>query len=63
MKKQPPTVKTIGGLTVSVATEAYPHWTRIADRGTVVIALGHEEARDLHYALTRVIAFLDARGV
>jgi hypothetical protein len=61
-----PKEKTIGGaITVSVDYSGYPRWTRIKDdRGNWVATLNEEEAHDLHYAMTRIVAFLeDARQV
>lgn len=53
-----PTKKTVAGVDVAVDREGWPHWTRLS-RGSVTWTFSHEEARDLHYALTRIVAFLD----
>lgn len=57
----PPTEKKIGDISVSVAEHGYPHWTRINHGYGHQILLGEEEARDLLYAMQRIVAFLDAK--
>jgi hypothetical protein len=54
-----PTVKQIGQVQVSVSPRGYPYWTRI-ESPDVHLSFGHEEARDLLYAMQRIVAFLDA---
>ena len=46
-------------LSVSVTEHGWPHWTTIRLRQDS-IGLRPEHARDLHYALGRIVAFLDA---
>lgn len=55
-----PTRKQIGQVTVAVDQGGYPYWTRI-NYENGCISLGHEEARDLLYAMQRIVAFLDAK--
>jgi hypothetical protein len=55
-----PTAKHIGQMTVTVDSAGWPYWTRlVTHEGT--ITLDHEEARDLHYAMQRIVAFLDGK--
>jgi hypothetical protein len=57
-----PTEKKIGQATVSVLRDGHPYWTHIEfENGR--ITLGHEDARDLLYAMQRIVAYLDFRGV
>ena len=54
--------RTIGDITVYTQEDGWPHWTQITFRGGLQTdVLSHEEVRDLHYALTRVVALLDAK--
>ncbi len=56
-----PTDKKINdSLKVSVSTQGYPYWTYLEVDG-VRLALEHEEARDLLYAMKRIVAFLDSK--
>lgn len=57
-----PTPKTIGQATVTVTPSGYPFWTRI-DTDKASILLGHEEARDMLYAMQRIVAYLDFKNV
>jgi hypothetical protein len=56
-----PEPKNIGDVTVSVDYNGWPRWTRLnirnGERGAFIF--NEEQARDLHYALTRVVEFLD----
>ena len=54
-----PSTKTIGQLTISVDYQGYPRWTRITDKNGYVFIFNEEEAHDLHYALSRIVEFLD----
>lgn len=56
-----PSVKKIGTVSVTISEHGWPHWTRIerTDREGVCIMLGHEQARDMLYAMQRIVAFLD----
>jgi hypothetical protein len=55
-----PKDKTISNLNISVDFNGWPRWTRITATDRLWVAvLNEEEARDLHYALTRIIAFLE----
>ena len=54
-----PTTKRIGDVSVRVEAHGWPYWTRIDGRD-VNWLLNHEEARDLLYAMQRVVAWLDA---
>lgn len=57
----PPPLKKIGyGTTISADSDGYPVWTRLSVRDGHA-TFGEEEVRDLHYALTRIIAYYDAR--
>lgn len=53
-----PDNKTIGDLRISVDGQGWPRWTRITVSGGTVI-LNEEQAHDLHYALSRIVQFLD----
>jgi len=53
-----PTPKTISGVCVRVDQCGWPRWTRF-DGERVNWILNEEEARDLHYALSRIVEFLD----
>jgi hypothetical protein len=57
-----PTTKTIGPITASVSEPGYPYWTHIEHRDGR-IGLGHEDARDLLYAVQRIVAYLDEKKV
>lgn len=53
-----PTEKTIANVTVSVRRGGWPHWVDM--RGAAFAwTLNHEEARDLLYAMQRIVAFID----
>ena len=55
-----PTEKQIGSVSVAVDYNGWPRWTRFKHKnGTWGPIFNEEETRDLHYALTRIIAFLD----
>jgi hypothetical protein len=56
-----PTEKAIGAFSISVDSQGWPRWTRIRNRANDqwFMVLNEEEARDLHYALTRIVDFLD----
>lgn len=59
-----PTPKRAGDVTISVDQRGYPYWTRIegvVGLNTAYISLNHDEARDLLYAMQRIVAFLDNR--
>lgn len=53
-------------MSVSVSEQGYPYWTNITIRDMragqdVRTNLHHEEARDLLYAMQRIVAFLDSK--
>lgn len=50
--------KTIGDLSVSVDYNGYPRWTRFVGPG-ISFSFDEEQVRDLHYALSRIISFLE----
>jgi hypothetical protein len=56
-----PKPKSIGDMSISVDMNGYPRWTRInvtnGERGSFIF--DEEQAHDLHYALSRIVAFLD----
>lgn len=61
-----PTPKTIGDITVTVDERGWPFWTRInipsgLNGVTYGISLNEEQAHDLHYALSRIVEYLDDR--
>lgn len=56
-----PATKTIGNLSISVDYNGYPRWTRfsIGNGEQGIFILDEEQAHDLHYALSRIVEFLD----
>jgi hypothetical protein len=55
-----PTPKAIGKWRITVdGPESHPRWTRISSPSGSVI-FDEEEAHDLHYALSRIVVYLDA---
>ncbi len=56
-----PTDKKINRAHVTVDEGGLTHWTRISFDGAM-LSLGHEEARDLLYAMQRIVAYLDSKG-
>ena len=56
-----PTTKTIGPIKyLSVDDHPSCNWTRF-ETETGFFILNPEEARDLHYAMSRIVAFLDTK--
>jgi len=56
---QHPTTKRIGNnFNIRVDEYGYPYWTRMMGK-EVNCSLNQEEARDLLYALQRIVAYLD----
>lgn len=53
-----PSNKRVGEFDISVDFNGYPRWTRIAARDAMFI-FDEEQTRDLHYALSRIVEFLD----
>lgn len=53
--------KETGRFTVETWTEGWPLWIKIEDsaHGTELRLLDPEDARDLHYALGRILAQID----
>ena len=49
----------IGRLEVDFSDKGWPHWTQLRVNGENLTILNHEEARDLHYMMSRVVAKLD----
>ncbi len=54
-----PDSKCIKGLEIHVDAEGWPRWTRITGPNGFMEILNEEQAHDLHYALSRVVEFLD----
>ena len=55
-----PQKQKIDNLAISIDFQGWPRCTRIdADDGKWVAVLDEENARQLHYALTRIVAFLE----
>jgi len=54
-----PDSKCIGNFEISVDFNGWPRWTRITGHSGFVEILNEEQAHDLHYALSRIVEFLD----